>query len=125
MAIDANFTHNSQPDGRDDDGNPLWLGQNLPDLLTAAHTVACQQDQAAGTTEHVDHLFETLIMFAGGLTKRRARQPRPILSNIASADDRQWCGAPREIGGQQLCPVESSCPTGTCAIIEPIPGWHG
>lgn len=30
--------------------------------------------------------------------------------------DRPWCGAARELGGQQPCPIEQPCPDGTCVI---------
>lgn len=29
---------------------------------------------------------------------------------------RHWCGAARELGGQQDCPIKDPCPAGTCVI---------
>lgn len=34
----------------------------------------------------------------------------------AKADARPWCGAPRELGGQQPCPLTEPCDAGTCRV---------
>lgn len=133
MAPDANFAHSSQPDGTDDRGNPLWLGQNLAALLAAAQDVALKRDQDGGTTKHLDQLLETLVGFAGGvgrLARHRARRLRPILSNVANdalgryASPYQCPDCAEGFDSRDDYLNHAADVEGYVIERQPFPGWH-
>lgn len=133
MSLDANLTHNSQPSGRDDLGNPTWLGQNLPAILHAARDAAVQADTAAGddSHEHLDRLLATLSAFTASTSGMVYQATNRLVACAACGDaldddncdrsddhqcptpltkpkmgDRARCAWPMGPGGDGVCGLE-------------------